>query len=86
MDEHELHFPFDRLTRFEGMEDESRLLVDAPALRESYLEVVQEWLGKVRGMCHRRGVDYKLLDTSQPLDVSLTAYLGARQARLGGRR
>lgn len=86
MHEDELKFPFDQLTRFEGMEDETNLLVDAPALRESYLEVVQEWLGQVRGLCHRRGVDYQLLDTSQPLDVSLTAYLGARQARLGGRR
>jgi len=82
----ELRFPFDRLTRFEGMESEERLMVDAPALREGYIEVVEEWRAEVRQLCHRRGVDYKLIDTDQPLDVSLSAYLGARQARLGGRR
>lgn len=82
----ELRFPFDRLTRFEGMETNGRLLVDAPALREGYIEVINEWRAEVRQLCHRRGVDYKLIDTDQPLDVSLSAFLGARQARLGGRR
>jgi uncharacterized protein (DUF58 family) len=79
----ELEFPFDRLTRFEGMEDESRLMVDAPAIRESYREVVTEWCDEVRQVCHRRGVDYQLLDTAQPLELTLAAYLGTRQARLG---
>ena len=82
----ELTFPFDRLTRFEGMEDDARLLVDAPALRQSYLEVVDAWRADVRRSCHRRGADYHLIDTSQPLDVSLSTYLGARMARMGGRR
>ena len=82
----ELRFPFDRLTRFEGMEDESRLLVDAPALRESYREVVDQWLNDVRQICHRRGVDYQLVDTTQPLELVLSAYLGARSARLGRSR
>lgn len=79
----ELSFPFDRLTRFEGMEDDSRLLVDAPALRQGYIEVVDAWRNDVRRICHRRGVDYQLLDTTQPLELVLSAYLGARRARLG---
>lgn len=82
----ELQFPFDRLTRFEGLEDESRLLVDAPALRESYLAVVSNWRADVRRVCHSRGADYHLLDTGEPLERSLTTYLGARMARQGGRR
>lgn len=82
----ELTFPFDRLTRFEGLEDSSRLMVDAPALRASYLEVVEAWLTDVRRVCHQRGVDYQLLDTSQPLDVTLSTYLGARRGRQGGGR
>ena len=79
----ELEFPFDRMTRFEGMEDDARLMVDAPSIRESYLGVVKEWREKVRLICHRRGVDYQLLDMSKPLEFALSAYLGTRQARLG---
>ena len=83
MHDDELNFPFDRLTRFEGMEDDSRLLVDAPTVRESYKEVVDEWRNDVRRVCHRRGVDYALLDTSKPLELTLSTYLGRRLGRLG---
>ena len=79
----ELEFPFDRLTRFEGLEDESKLMVDAPSVREGYLRVVNDWQAEVRRICHRRGVDYQLLDTSKPLELALSAYLGHRKARLG---
>lgn len=82
----ELTLPFDKLTRFEGMEDDGRLLVDPAALRESYMQVVDEWRAEVRRICHVRGADYKLLDTTTPLEVSLSAYLGARMARLGRAR
>jgi uncharacterized protein (DUF58 family) len=81
----ELTFPFDRLTRFEGMEDESRLLVDAPSLRQSYCEVLDAWRADVRRACHVRDVDYHLLDMAEPLSRSLTEFLGARVGRLGGR-
>ena len=82
----ELNFPFEKLTRFEGMEEEMKLLVDAASLREGYLRIVDEWRTGVRRVCHVRGVDYHLIDTDTPLDVSLSAYLGARTARLGRAR
>jgi len=82
----EVRFPFDRLTRFEGMEDSSHLLVDAPSLREGYLDAMERWRAEVRRACSVRDVDYVLIDTSVPLDVSLSAYLGTRMARLGRRR
>jgi len=81
----ELRFPFDRLTRFEGLEEDGRLLVDPQSLRESYLAVLEEWRAEVRRACSQRGVDYHLLDTGTPLDVGLSAYLGAREARQGRR-
>ncbi len=82
----EIRFPFDRLTRFEDLESDDKLLVDAPALRQGYLDALEEWLAELRRVCHTRGVDYHLLDTSMPLDVSLSAYLGARMARQGAGR
>jgi len=81
----ELTFPFDRLTRFEGMEEDTRLLVDAPSLRQSYCEVLDAWRADVRRACQVRDVDYCLLDMAEPLSRSLTEFLGARMARLGGR-
>jgi uncharacterized protein (DUF58 family) len=83
--EDELRFPFDRLTRFEGLEDDSRLLVDPLALREGYLASLAAWRAEVRRACSTSAVDYHLLDTSTPLDVALSVYLGARMARLGAR-
>ena len=82
----ELQFPYDRLTRFEGLEGDGRLLVDAAALRESYLKQLGAWRETVRKLCHVRGGDYHLIDTGTPLEVSLSAYLGARAARRGGGR
>jgi uncharacterized protein (DUF58 family) len=78
----ELRFPFDRLTRFEGLEEPLRLLVDPRSLREDYLAALGEWRAHVRRACTVRGVDYHVLDTTAPLDVALSAWLGARMARL----
>jgi uncharacterized protein (DUF58 family) len=81
----ELRFPFDRLTRFEGMEEELRLLVDPRSLRPDYLAALDEWRAQVRRACTARGVDYHVVDTTAPLDVVLSAWLGARMARLARR-
>ncbi len=81
----ELRFPFDRLTRFEGLEEEQRLLVDPRSLRAEYLGALEEWRAQVRRACTVRGVDYHVVDTTAPLDVVLSAWLGARMARLARR-
>jgi hypothetical protein len=49
----ELRFPFDRLTRFEGMEEELRLLVDPRSLRPDYLAALDEWRAQVRRPARR---------------------------------
>jgi hypothetical protein len=59
--------------------------VDPRGLREDYLRALDEWRGQVRRVCSARGVDYHLVDTSAPLDVALSAWLGARMARLARR-
>jgi len=53
MDEDELVFPFTGTTRFEGMEELEQVLCDPRALRDNYLEVVQEYLTEVRRGCAR---------------------------------
>src|SRR5262245_18243163 len=44
MDDDELLFPFAGTTRFEGMEEQPQLLCDPRALREGYLEALEECL------------------------------------------
>ncbi len=83
LDHAEITFPFDGMTRFEGLEVESHLLADPRALREAYLEEFQSFTTEIESGCAASGMDYVLLDTSKPLDVALAGYLAARS---GSRR
>jgi uncharacterized protein (DUF58 family) len=85
MDRHEIEFPFRSLTRFEGLEASEPLMADPNALREAYLEEVEQFRTTVREGCLANGVDYIEMVTDQALDVALTAYLATRASRRGAR-
>ena len=55
LDDDELTFPFAGTTRFEGMEELPDLLCDPRALRDGYLEALEEYLVEVRRGCTRIG-------------------------------
>ncbi len=78
LDPDELEFPFDRLTRFEGLEDAQHVRVDPKALRAAYLDALKDFQQSVKTGCVANGMDYQVLDTGRPLDVALTTYLAAR--------
>jgi uncharacterized protein (DUF58 family) len=80
MDDDELDFPFEGATRFEGLETPDHLTCNPRALRQGYLDALHVYLEEVRRGCARNTVDYALIRTSQPMDVSLTAFLAARAA------
>jgi uncharacterized protein (DUF58 family) len=80
LDEDELTFPFAGSTRFEGMEELPQLLCDPRALRDGYLEALEEYLVEVRRGCVRKGVDYALVRTGDPLDAVLSKFLHGRMA------
>ncbi len=80
MDEDEVTFPFAGATRFEGMEDLPQLLCDPRALREGYLEALEEYLVEVRRGCARRNIDYALVRTNEYLDAVLSKFLHQRMA------
>ena len=46
LDDDELNFPFAGTTKFEGMEELPDLLCDPQALRDGYLEALEEYLTK----------------------------------------
>jgi uncharacterized protein (DUF58 family) len=80
LDDDEMLFPFSGSTRFEGMEELPELLCDPRALRDGYLEALEEYLVEVRRGCVRQGIDYSLVRTSDYLDAVLSKFLHSRMA------
>ncbi|MCY4015833.1 MAG: DUF58 domain-containing protein [Gammaproteobacteria bacterium] len=80
MDHAELAFPFTEATEFVDMENSERFITSPAAIRKSYLEHVNAFLDFCRRKCQGSGVDYCLMDTAQPLDQALSAYM-LRRAR-----
>jgi uncharacterized protein (DUF58 family) len=80
MDTEELSFPFMGTTRFEGMEQLDMLLCDPRALRDGYIEALEEYLVEVRRGCARKGIDYMLVHTGEYLDAVLSKFLHHREA------
>ena len=78
MDEDEVTFPFAGTTRFEGMEEMPNLLCDPRALRDGYIEALEEYLIEVRRGCTRLGIDYQFVKTNDYLDAVLSKFLNRR--------
>jgi len=76
----EVTFPFERLTRFEGMEDLGHLTADPTALKTAYLTEVKEFRRRLRRVCLANRIDLVAMDTSDSLGVVLSAYLAKRAA------
>lgn len=78
LDDDELEFPFSGPTRFDALESADFLNCNPRALREGYLQALQEFLDEVRRGCARHTIDYALIRTSEPLDAALATYLNTR--------
>ena len=86
LDDDELNFPFIGTTKFEGMEELPHLTCDPRALRDGYIEALQEYLVEIRRGCARLGIDYHLVKTSDHLDAILSQFLHARISARSPRR
>jgi len=82
MDDAELNFPYDRLTRFKDMEGTGRVVANAKSLRARYLSRMHEFLEGVKAACFERGISYMLANTNEGYDHFLAAYLEKR-SRIG---
>ncbi len=78
LDEAEIDFPYERMTRFEGLEVEDRVLADPRSLREAYLAELTAFQTRVRSACLGGRMDFVVLNTAKPLDVALSTYLAQR--------
>lgn len=82
MDEAELTFPYDRLTRFRDMEGAGTVVTNPKRVRAQYLSRVRSFMNRVKSDCFERRISYTLAPTTTPYDRFLAAYLDKR-SRLG---
>ncbi|MBI4266149.1 MAG: DUF58 domain-containing protein [Acidobacteria bacterium] len=78
MDPAELTFPFERAARFRDLEADDEVMAVPSVVRQPYLDALHEAHELYRRELGSAGIDYRLLDTSDPLDFALMAYLSTR--------
>jgi len=75
----EIEFPFEDLTEFRDMETDARMVVQPKVIREQYLDNFNRFVERYRRGCAASRIDYELLQTDQPFELMLAAYLARRQ-------
>ncbi len=78
MDPAELTFPFTRASRFRDIEGGDELMAVPSVVREQYLGELNGTIDRYRRELGAAGIDYRLLDTSEPLEFALMSYLSTR--------
>lgn len=78
LDPAELKFPFEAAATFEDLESGDRVPVVPEDLRDRYRDMVRGHLAALSGHMAATRVDYEMLDTTEPLDFALHAYLARR--------
>ena len=79
MDHYEIDFPFEGTVNFVGLEKMEPMKTNPAAIRRSYLEAMNAFRQRVRGICDRSGSHYVLANTRFPLAEMLGGYLAFRQ-------
>lgn len=78
LDDFEMKFPFENMTLFEGYEGWQELLCDPRSLRKGYVEEYEQFTDKMKRGCRNNKIDFVPVNTKNPLDVVLSAYLANR--------
>lgn len=78
MDHAELTFPFSQISEFVDIENGDRMTTSAAAIRGDYLAELHKFCDYCKSQYQASNIDYCLLDTSEALDVALSAYLTKR--------
>jgi uncharacterized protein (DUF58 family) len=82
LDSGELTFPFTTMTEFTDLETGDKLMVSPEGMKPVYMEEVRQFLHAYERGCASLHADYKLFDTTKPLEIALSEYL-YRRSRLG---
>ncbi len=79
LDPNELEFPFTDPSAFEDLETGEQLPVVPESFRDKYQALIRAHVDALTTKASERGVDYRMLDTSRPLDFALYDYLAFRE-------
>lgn len=79
LDPYELKFPFEHAARFRDMETEEEVMAVPGSIRDDYVQRIESLIAFYRKELQLSGIDYCLLDTSQPLELGLMSYLMTRR-------
>jgi uncharacterized protein (DUF58 family) len=82
VDRDELEFPFQDLTRFEGLEGEPELLADPRGIRDEYLRQFHDFVTAMERGCRESSIDWLQMPTDQPVDQTLSRYLSGRMRKM----
>ncbi len=78
LDPDELDFPFEDSTRFESMEDDREVQIDARAIRDAYLAEMDRFRSRAEQACRSAQVEYRLVPTSAPPGQVIASVLAGR--------
>ncbi len=78
LDPDEIDFPFERATRFEDLESGEEVTAVPDVVRTHYRKAIGDLIDRYRRELGGAGIDYQLLNTKQPLEIALLAYLSTR--------
>jgi len=81
LDHDELTFPFKALTSFRDMETRSQVMTDPLRQHKDYMQRLRKFLDDFGSGCASCGADYRLTDTTRPIELVLRDYLLYRRQR-----
>ena len=79
LDHQEINLDYDGLIEFEDLESNERIRTFPQSFKQKYSECVEEFLDDIKKTAGRSNVDYCLVDTSEPLDRAMIAFLSKRK-------
>jgi len=78
LDSVERNFAFGKDAIFVDMEGGEEILTQPHQIQKAYQDSMKEYLAHLKKECLQNGIDYNLIDTSEPFDKSLFSYLQKR--------
>ena len=82
LDPMEVNFPFEDVTLFKGHEGLGDLLTEPRALREGYLQQLNDFTEQMKKMCRGMHIDFQRFNSGDSLDVALSGFLATRSASM----
>jgi len=82
LDPMEIDFSFEDVTLFKGLEELGELLTEPRSLRQGYLTELENFTQELKRLCRGMRIDFTRMNSGEPLDVALSAFLATRSASI----